>query len=81
MPRLRDNSNRANEMTMLQELTVPAAVAATTPPRPSRDYDQIRRAIAFLSTAWEEQPSLERLAEHLGLSPPTARSSSSAGAA
>ena len=35
----------------------------------SRDYDQIRRAIAFLSKAWEEQPSLERLANHLGLSP------------
>jgi len=35
----------------------------------SRDYDQIRRAIAFLSENWEAQPSLERLAEHLGLSP------------
>jgi AraC family transcriptional regulator of adaptative response/methylated-DNA-[protein]-cysteine methyltransferase len=34
-----------------------------------RDYDQIRRAIAFLSAKWEEQPSLDRLAEHLGLSP------------
>jgi len=29
----------------------------------------IRRAIAFLSATWTEQPSLERLAEHLGLSP------------
>lgn len=35
----------------------------------SRDYDQIRRAIAFLATHWEEQPSLEQLAAHLGLSP------------
>lgn len=35
----------------------------------ARDYDQIRRAIAFLSEKWEEQPSLDRLAEHLGLSP------------
>ncbi len=69
MPRLRDNSNRANEMIMLQDLTRPGTVAAPTPPRPSRDYDQIRRAIAFLSTSWEEQPSLERLADHLGLSP------------
>jgi len=34
-----------------------------------RDYDQIRRAIAFLSERWEEQPSLDRLAEHLSLSP------------
>jgi AraC family transcriptional regulator of adaptative response/methylated-DNA-[protein]-cysteine methyltransferase len=40
------------------------------PPRQhTRDYDQIRRAIAFLSSTWEEQPSLERLADHLGLSP------------
>jgi len=33
------------------------------------DYHQIRRAIAFLSETWTEQPSLERLAQHLGLSP------------
>ena len=37
---------------------------------PARDYDLIRRAIAFLSAAWEEQPTLERLAEHIGLSAP-----------
>jgi AraC family transcriptional regulator, regulatory protein of adaptative response / methylated-DNA-[protein]-cysteine methyltransferase len=35
----------------------------------SRDYDLIRSAIAFLSAKWAEQPSLERLAQHLGLSP------------
>ncbi len=34
-----------------------------------RDYDLIRRAIAFLSVNWELQPSLDRLADHLGLSP------------
>ena len=39
-------------------------------PDRSRDYDLIRRAIAFLSESWAEQPSLDRLAEHLGLSPP-----------
>src|SRR5215510_13217694 len=38
-------------------------------PDRSRDYDLIRRAIAFLSEAWTEQPSLDRLAAHLGLSP------------
>ena len=43
--------------------------AAHAPSTASRDYDQVRRAIAFLSETWEEQPSLERLAEHLGLSP------------
>lgn len=34
-----------------------------------RDYDLVRRAIAFLSGRWEEQPTLERLAAHLDLSP------------
>jgi len=47
---------------------------ASQPPSPlaadrSRDYSLIRRAIAFLSATWTEQPSLDRLAEHLGLSP------------
>jgi AraC family transcriptional regulator of adaptative response/methylated-DNA-[protein]-cysteine methyltransferase len=44
------------------------SVIAGVPSTP-RDYDLVRRAIAFLSTRWEEQPTLERLAEHLGLSP------------
>ena len=35
----------------------------------SRDYALIRRAIAFLSATWTEQPALDRLAAHLGLSP------------
>jgi AraC family transcriptional regulator of adaptative response/methylated-DNA-[protein]-cysteine methyltransferase len=35
----------------------------------SRDYALIRRAIGFLSETWTEQPSLERLAQHLELSP------------
>ncbi len=33
------------------------------------DYAIVRRAITFLSSHWTEQPSLETLAEHLGLSP------------
>jgi AraC family transcriptional regulator of adaptative response/methylated-DNA-[protein]-cysteine methyltransferase len=47
------------------------ATETATPPRAdrSRDYEQIRRAIGFLSQTWAEQPSLERLAQHLGLSP------------
>lgn len=36
---------------------------------PARDYEIVRRAIAYLSETWEEQPDLERLARHLGLSP------------
>jgi len=54
-------------------LHTPATVRVTAPalPPPHRpgDYALIRRAIAFLSETWTEQPSLERLAAHLGLSP------------
>jgi AraC family transcriptional regulator, regulatory protein of adaptative response / methylated-DNA-[protein]-cysteine methyltransferase len=35
----------------------------------SSDYDLIRRAIAFLTESWTEQPSLDALAAHLGLNP------------
>lgn len=53
--------------TMLDQTTT--ALSAPPPRCASRDYDHIRRAIAFLSRTWEEQPSLDRLADHLGLSP------------
>src|SRR6267142_6572159 len=46
--------------------SIPAAPLASDR---SRDYELVRRAIAFLSANWSEQPSLERLAEHLELSP------------
>jgi AraC family transcriptional regulator of adaptative response/methylated-DNA-[protein]-cysteine methyltransferase len=52
-------------------LHAPITTETATPlgPNRSRDYAQIRRAIGFLSQTWTEQPSLERLAEHLDLSP------------
>lgn len=50
---------------MLHTNTPPMANAGA----PTRDYDLVRRAIGFLSTNWEEQPTLERLADHIGLSP------------
>ena len=52
-------------------LQTPIATDTAIPlgPDRSRDYEHIRRAIAFLSETWTEQPSLDRLAQHLGLSP------------
>ena len=51
---------------MLQESSItPSSPVLST----SRDYDHIRRAIAFLTESWAEQPTLERLAAHLGLEP------------
>jgi AraC family transcriptional regulator of adaptative response/methylated-DNA-[protein]-cysteine methyltransferase len=34
-----------------------------------RDYDLIRRSLAFLTENWRDQPSLETLAERSGVSP------------
>jgi AraC family transcriptional regulator of adaptative response/methylated-DNA-[protein]-cysteine methyltransferase len=42
---------------------------AATSPQGVRDYDLIRRAIAFLTHTWAEQPGLEALAAHLDLAP------------
>jgi AraC family transcriptional regulator of adaptative response/methylated-DNA-[protein]-cysteine methyltransferase len=53
---------------MLHTSITPQA-AAPLPADRSRDYALIRRAIAFLSETWVEQPPLDRLAAHLGLSP------------
>ncbi len=42
----------------------PQPVDGTVP-----DYEIVRRAIAFISERWREQPSLERIAAHVGLKP------------
>ena len=52
---------------MLHTSTTPTPPAP--PVRPLARLRLIRRAIGFLSETWAEQPSLDRLAEHLGLSP------------
>jgi AraC family transcriptional regulator of adaptative response/methylated-DNA-[protein]-cysteine methyltransferase len=36
---------------------------------PIGDYDTVRRAIEFISESWREQPSLERIADEVGLQP------------
>jgi len=52
---------------MLQKADIAPVRELSRPP--TRDYDLVRRAIGFLSANWEDQPELDRLAEHLGLSP------------
>jgi AraC family transcriptional regulator, regulatory protein of adaptative response / methylated-DNA-[protein]-cysteine methyltransferase len=51
---------------MLQEVMTLRRPLPTSAPG-VRDYDQIRRAIAFLAGTWADQPGLEELATHLGL--------------
>src|ERR671912_1762035 len=35
---------------------------------PHGDYERVRRIIAFISERWRDQPSLEAIADHVGLS-------------
>jgi len=44
-------------------LDFPAAPIA-----PGADYAVVRSAIEFISTRWREQPSIETIADHVGLS-------------
>jgi AraC family transcriptional regulator, regulatory protein of adaptative response / methylated-DNA-[protein]-cysteine methyltransferase len=36
---------------------------------PSKDYDMVRRSLAFMTENWRDQPSLEAIAEKSGVSP------------
>jgi AraC family transcriptional regulator of adaptative response/methylated-DNA-[protein]-cysteine methyltransferase len=44
------------------------ATAAAVPDSPAADYERVRRVVAYISERWREQPSLEDIAEHVGLS-------------
>jgi AraC family transcriptional regulator of adaptative response/methylated-DNA-[protein]-cysteine methyltransferase len=37
--------------------------------KPDNDYDIVRRAIEFISTSWRDQPSLETIADTVGVKP------------
>ncbi|WP_201837235.1 methylated-DNA--[protein]-cysteine S-methyltransferase [Microvirga zambiensis] len=51
----------------LRDITIePGAI--TVPDEPHSDYERVRRIIAFISERWREQPSLEAIADHVGLS-------------
>ena len=44
----------------------PGGVAASD--NPTADYERVRRILAFITENWRDQPSLEAIAEHVGLS-------------
>jgi AraC family transcriptional regulator of adaptative response/methylated-DNA-[protein]-cysteine methyltransferase len=49
--------------------SLPVSAARLDPGEgPAADYERVRRIIAFISERWREQPSLEAIAEHVGLS-------------
>ena len=53
---------------MLDTLRDVALPAPPAPEGPSADYERVRHIIAFLSQRWRDQPSLEAIADHVGLS-------------
>jgi len=46
-----------------------ADALAAPPVAEAGDYAVVKRAIAFISTRWRDQPSIETIADHVGLSP------------
>jgi len=51
---------------ILRDLTIePDEVLAESP---TADYERVRSIIAFISERWREQPSLDDIAGHVGLS-------------
>ena len=54
-------------LNILRDITIePGAI--TVPDEPHSDYERVRRIIAFISERWRDQPSLEAIANHVGLS-------------
>src|SRR5436190_11761471 len=55
---------------MSLSLDLPRPIAQRSPRTPpADDYEAVRRAIEFISERWREQPSLEAIAEEVGLPP------------
>ncbi len=55
---------------MSLSLDLPGTVATASPKSPpAGDYETVRRAIEFISENWRDQPSLEAVAEEVGLRP------------
>src|SRR5918998_6756052 len=52
---------------MLKPITTDAGPSMEVD-NPAADYERVRRIIAFISERWREQPSLEDIAGHVGLS-------------
>ena len=56
-------------MTALRPAPAPMRFDAESAAGKVPDYETVRRAIEFISRQWRDQPSLERIADHVGLKP------------
>src|SRR5271168_3126141 len=59
-----DGANKPGTIPMLDMPTNPLLNTAAL----GADYAIVKRAIEFISTRWRDQPSIEAIAEHVGLS-------------
>jgi AraC family transcriptional regulator of adaptative response/methylated-DNA-[protein]-cysteine methyltransferase len=55
-------------------LQIPSEIASTpiadmAPEGPVADYERVRKALAYMTARWRDQPSQEAIAEHVGVSP------------
>lgn len=49
--------------------TAPMPIADIAPEGPVADYERVRKALAYMTARWRDQPSQEAIAEHVGVSP------------
>ncbi|WP_293854768.1 bifunctional helix-turn-helix domain-containing protein/methylated-DNA--[protein]-cysteine S-methyltransferase [uncultured Alsobacter sp.] len=47
----------------------PTPIADLVSDGPVADYERVRKALAFMTARWRDQPSQEAIAEHVGVSP------------
>lgn len=52
----------------LRDIAIEPSAFAFAPDETHTDYERVRSIIAFISERWREQPSLEAIADHVGLS-------------
>ena len=55
-------------MSVRTQWTNPMLDFLSAPVAPDADYAVVRKAIEFISTRWRDQPSIEAIADHVGLS-------------
>jgi len=65
----RYETEAAHKMT-LSDLTFDDANIPLEMPDMMGDYDKVRKTLAFITEHWRDQPSLEQIADHVGISAP-----------
>jgi len=54
---------------MMTIMTNPDTITATALRDHPSDYDAVRRTVEFITDTWRDQPSLETMADHVGMEP------------